>query len=487
MPLPAGLRQPARRAGRHRLRDRAGEPRGPLRGRRRRPRRSGAARLDRAHYAAAGSRTRRRALRGEGDHPRRHGAGGALRAATGAQAARQARLRYQAQHAARDRRPVPRSGQGGGGGVRGRGVRVLHRRRLRLSDDPRTAQVRRRGDAEPVRRSALGCGRRPARQPRPGAERLLRQRLRLLRAGARHRAGHRRTQRHQPDGDAALGDHDARPPRFRGTGGADRSGGGAGLRSGCFVDAGPRRQRLDGRVLRRGGAGRFDGRRTPLGGVRRRRPLSAAHPRLPLQPGAQWLLNVEALGRVCRPVLFEPLRPRRFAGARRCAGLRGEQLRGRDRRHPRPAGRRALVRLRLFARRGAQHPLRADPSRSRPRPHLHQLGIGVCGRGVGGLVARQRQRVRAAHPQRRQGGLGAHRGPSETCAALAAGRLPGPLSPTPSRFRRTASPTPWNARCRLPRCARTCTATSVRRCWFMVASRSASRRIASSPNGRCRT
>ena len=71
----------------------------------------------------------------------------------------------------------------------------------RLVVPPRRA--RRPAAAQPLRRRPLRRGRGHDRRARPGAERLLRRRLRLLRVRPRHRPRHRRPAPHQPDRHAA--------------------------------------------------------------------------------------------------------------------------------------------------------------------------------------------------------------------------------------------------------------------------------------------
>ena len=205
-----GARSPLAQSRGHRSRDRAREPRGPVRRRGGRARVAGEARPAQPHERPADRGARARPLRAEGDQRARQRTRRALRVRAGATAA-SARtagarhLRHQAQHAGPDRRAVPRRRDARRARLPGRRLRGAHRRRSRTPPRRARARPRRRAATESVRRHPVGrrCGSR--RRPRPRAERLLRRRLRLLRAVARHRARHRRKEHHQPDGDSALG------------------------------------------------------------------------------------------------------------------------------------------------------------------------------------------------------------------------------------------------------------------------------------------
>ena len=82
-------------------------------------------------------------------------------------------------------------------------------------------------------RHSVRCRRRAARQSRTCGERLLRQGLRVLRAGPRHRAGHRGAEHHQSHGHDPLRDDDARLSRARPSGTPHRSGSGPGVCRRC--------------------------------------------------------------------------------------------------------------------------------------------------------------------------------------------------------------------------------------------------------------
>ena len=189
----------------HRLRDRAGEPRGqPTSASWATP--TTCATPASSAPGPASPTTGEAPLRRQDHHPGRHREGGALRLRAGpAPAGKTAHRVGQDEHAAQDRplllrhraRRWPRT-------TPTCSLRAVHRRRHGPPPRLPPRRARRAAAAQPLRRRPLRRGRGHDRRPRPGAERLLRRRLRLLRVGPRHRPRHRRPAPHQPDRHAAV-------------------------------------------------------------------------------------------------------------------------------------------------------------------------------------------------------------------------------------------------------------------------------------------
>ena len=121
--------------------------------------------------------------------------------------------RPQGEHHEVHRRPLPARRPGGRRGELRHRVRRPHRGQHVHAARPAAGGVRRARAAEPLRRHRLRPGRRDDRRPRDGARRELRRGGRDLRAHARLGAEVRRPEQGQPDGDDALRDADAAPPR----------------------------------------------------------------------------------------------------------------------------------------------------------------------------------------------------------------------------------------------------------------------------------
>src|SRR3989449_382850 len=239
------------------------------------PRAAGPARPLRPRPRAA----RRRALRRQGRDPRRRRAHRALRvragaAAQAARARRQDHVRDEVERAAADRRPVPPGRRGNRPHVSRAGVRALPRRRRRAADRPVPDHAGRRRLHEPVRRHPVRRRGRGRGRPRRRALReLRRQRLGVLRVGARLGARHRGPRHRQPDGHAAVGRPHARASRARVGGGAPGGG---------------RRARLSRRQDAHAGSAR-DGDHDTDGGGRARRVSQ------PMTPAARALAVLVAL------------------------------------------------------------------------------------------------------------------------------------------------------------------------------------------------